>query len=476
MSGGESALVATGAPLRPWRLAAWKWAIAVLVFVGIGAALYSFHLLNVAPRVEFWPEVFVVDRSSVSLLQPLSGDGAFQTLVLKGWLDSLVPFVPWMIVPYLAALVIAPIVVPLLNLAVGSFRRFLTVGLALIVGQLFLDLAYYLFQSSVIRDVAAGDGLVGDVIRQMWDFDAGFNKFPSAHCTWATIALLSLWRLRRRLPVTSWLLMAALVPVFPATVMLQQNYVIDVYAAVFVGFATYWACMFLVERPQLVPSNEAALPGRRQSERVPTTVTGESAAPVVAASVLDIGVVEMPVPEPWGDAQPCPTEAPFGTAVVGDRAAGGTAAPSDPDADQRAIAVASYNRCWDLLDIERRSADDDAELLTCAFTSRYHWFVVGDEQAKIVAEWMVSRAAAAVDEPDLAITFGRRSLALLGRADQPAWLRASVYEGLARAYASAGDEQRRGECLNRAKAELEAEIDPDDRDLIAAQIATVPDV
>jgi len=39
-------------------------------------------------------------------------------------------------------------------------------------------------------------------------------------------------------------------------VMLRQHYLIDVYTGIFVGFAVYWAVMFVVERPRLVPRND----------------------------------------------------------------------------------------------------------------------------------------------------------------------------------------------------------------------------
>jgi membrane-associated phospholipid phosphatase len=51
--------------------------------------------------------------------------------------------------------------------------------------------------------------------------------------------------------MSGWLLL-----VYPATVMLRQHYLIDVYAGVFIGFAVYWAVMFVVERPRLVPRDD----------------------------------------------------------------------------------------------------------------------------------------------------------------------------------------------------------------------------
>ena len=133
-----------------------------------------------------------------------------------------------------------------------SFKRFLTVSIALIVSQLVLDLSYLLFQSEVIRNVEAGDGLGGSLVNLVWGNDQPFNCFPSGHCTWTMIGICALMRLRKVMPKTAWIMSAWLSLVFPATVMLRQHYLIDVFAGVFVGFAIYWAVMFIVERPVLV--------------------------------------------------------------------------------------------------------------------------------------------------------------------------------------------------------------------------------
>ena len=82
---------------------------------------------------------------------------------------------------------------------------------------------------------------------------------PLGHCTWTTIGILAMWRLRHRFPKTGWILMAWLCLVYPATVALRQHYLMDVYAGIFVGFACYWACRFAVERPRLVPTDELPL-------------------------------------------------------------------------------------------------------------------------------------------------------------------------------------------------------------------------
>jgi hypothetical protein len=144
--------------------------------------------------------------------------------------------------------------------------------------------------------------------------------------------------------------------------------------------------------------------------------------------------------------------------------------------DHRAIAVATYNRCWELLHLDERSDAGDDELLTCAFTSRYHWLVQGGDMQVIVADWMVSRAAAATGQADLAVRFAHQAFEGVQSGQHPAWLRASVFEGLARAYASAGDRSQRDRHVGLAHLVLDQEDDADDRQVIADQLATVPSV
>jgi membrane-associated phospholipid phosphatase len=242
-----------------WNLTLNQWILAVLVIACVGLVFYSYELLNTAPPPNHWPAYYAADPATKGLVEPLTGAKPYQTFVLKSWLDAKIPFVPLLAVPYLTFLVIVPLVIPLLNLKAGSYRRFLTIGLALIVSQLVLNIAYILFQTYVVRDVHAGAGIGGWLVSQVWGNDQPFNGYPSGHCTWTTIGIISLWRLRHRFPKTSWSLMAWLCLVYPATVSLRQHYLMDVYAGLFVGFAVYWAVMFLVERPMLVPRDEPAL-------------------------------------------------------------------------------------------------------------------------------------------------------------------------------------------------------------------------
>src|SRR5271165_5562352 len=98
------------------------------------------------------------------------------------------------------------------------------------------------------------------------------------------------------------------------------------------------------------------------------------------------------------------------------------------DAEHRALAVQAFNGCWTLLEKDR-SDDEDLELLESAFESRHHWRVVGAAKQRAIAEWMVSRCFSELGHGGLALRFANAAM-VETPPDAPAWMRASLLEGL----------------------------------------------
>ena len=140
-----------------------------------------------------------------------------------------------------------------------------------------------------------------------------------------------------------------------------------------------------------------------------------------------------------------------------------------PQLDDQELATQLFNRCWQLLE-STRDVDDDVELLTAAFSSRYHWLIVGEQEQRIVSDWMVARAAAAVGEGELSLLFAKRAHAAAQDIGVPDWLVASSAEGVARAYAAAGDVEQFGHYFALATRLAAVIADADDRMLIASQL------
>ena len=138
------------------------------------------------------------------------------------------------------------------------------------------------------------------------------------------------------------------------------------------------------------------------------------------------------------------------------------------------VAVATYERCWELLEQTSRTIEGDVELLTSAFDSRYHWTFVGGAVQTIWAYWMISKAAAAVSEGSLAVAFAPRTNTEVREPSIDDWFVASTAEGLARPYAAVGMLQLRDEWDAINEGLVRMIIDDEDRELIASRLSTVP--
>jgi hypothetical protein len=135
------------------------------------------------------------------------------------------------------------------------------------------------------------------------------------------------------------------------------------------------------------------------------------------------------------------------------------------------LATQLFNRCWELLEMESRSNEDDVELITSALTSRYHWLNAGSAEQSIISDWMVSRAAGVVGAFELSLSFARRAHDASQNRDFPDWLVASTAEGMARAYACAGNAEEFAKWNALAGRLVDVIADEEDRALIAGQLA-----
>lgn len=139
--------------------------------------------------------------------------------------------------------------------------------------------------------------------------------------------------------------------------------------------------------------------------------------------------------------------------------------------DHRDVAVALFNRTWELLDKEARSVSENAEMLTAAFASRYHWRQVGEAKNFSVSDWQVSRVAAVLGYPDLAEDYGQRALEVAATAQLPPFYVGYAYEALARAARLAGNRNAVEKHLAAAQEMLDMVDDAGERDLLAPDLA-----
>ena len=143
------------------------------------------------------------------------------------------------------------------------------------------------------------------------------------------------------------------------------------------------------------------------------------------------------------------------------------------DATHRRLAVDLFNRSWRLLELPDRTKAQEYDLIHVVHASCHHWRVIGSAANSSRAENQCARVYAALGRPEPALTHANRCLELV-RAERnahEAWDLASALEVLARAHLAAGDRVEAGRHATLAQTALEAVADPDDREIVAAQLA-----
>jgi len=148
--------------------------------------------------------------------------------------------------------------------------------------------------------------------------------------------------------------------------------------------------------------------------------------------------------------------------------------PAETVTDERGLAAQLFNGCWTLLEKESRTTAEDDRMIHMAHASRFHWDNVGDDQHRAIGEWQVSRVYATLGRGEPALFHAQRCLEYSGSKGVDEWVAASAYEALARAYAVAGDTESARDARDKALALAQAVIDPEDRDIVLADLDTLP--
>ncbi len=143
------------------------------------------------------------------------------------------------------------------------------------------------------------------------------------------------------------------------------------------------------------------------------------------------------------------------------------------DDQHRALAVGLFNHVWELLRTAHRTPAMDAQMVHAAHASRFHWSQVGGPEQLAVGDWQCSRVYAVLGRSEPALHHARASLAICEEGGLGDWVVAAAYEALARASAVAGDLTATDQWMGRAREAVLAIADPEDRDVIEADLATI---
>jgi DNA-binding transcriptional MerR regulator len=159
---------------------------------------------------------------------------------------------------------------------------------------------------------------------------------------------------------------------------------------------------------------------------------------------------------------------------MSDTTAPSRTAPAGLPDSERQLAADLFNLVWMLLEQTGRTIEDDDRMVHAAHASRYHWGQVGGPEQLAIGEWQCARVYSVLGRAEPALHHARRCLEIATAGAVPDWMIASAHEGLARAYAIAG--QRESALASRAAAEaaLAKVTDAEDRQVVQDDIASLP--
>jgi DNA-binding transcriptional MerR regulator len=176
-----------------------------------------------------------------------------------------------------------------------------------------------------------------------------------------------------------------------------------------------------------------------------------------------------PAPVPAASADPSPPRA--------EEIAVPTPPPPTLDPEtHRALAAGLFNRTWDLLERENRTARDDAELIDTAHASSWHWRQVGNAANEARGHWILARVYSVLGHASEAVYHARRANDVLDAGGEGIedWDRPAAAEAMARALVAAGDLAGAAEWKARAHDLLAGVADADDRGVVEGDLAALP--
>ncbi|HYN69438.1 MAG TPA: MerR family transcriptional regulator [Candidatus Eisenbacteria bacterium] len=155
-----------------------------------------------------------------------------------------------------------------------------------------------------------------------------------------------------------------------------------------------------------------------------------------------------------------------------------TTLPSLDPATHRQLGVDLFNHVWTLIEKADRSAAETDEMIHAAHASRYHWSKAGTTVNLARGEWQCARVYSVLGRGEPALWHAHRCLELAEAAaragEAEPWDVPAAYEAMARASAIAGDRAAALEWRTRAREGVAGIAEPEDREIIEGDIATLP--
>lgn len=134
------------------------------------------------------------------------------------------------------------------------------------------------------------------------------------------------------------------------------------------------------------------------------------------------------------------------------------------------FAVNCFNDCWNLVDKNDRTHEDELQMIYLAHASRFHWGKIGSAVEFLRGEWQISHVYAILQNGEMALFHGLESLSLCLDNGVTGFDLGFAYEAVARGYKLLENEGKFDQFLVLAKITAESIDDVEDRKYFLSQL------
>jgi hypothetical protein len=133
-------------------------------------------------------------------------------------------------------------------------------------------------------------------------------------------------------------------------------------------------------------------------------------------------------------------------------------------------------RTWELLGIEKRSKEEDEEMVLAASASLYHWLQIGTVTHAQRGEWLLARVYCVLEKAHPAMDHAHRCLELTtaNPHEMKDFDLAYAHEALARVHALRGELEKAKEFHDQAVSKGHKIADPEDRSIFFTDLENGP--
>lgn len=156
----------------------------------------------------------------------------------EGWLDRMIPFNPYSIIPYFSLYILIP-----LAFFKCQPKKIITLTNGFCLISLMATSIYFIFPTTINRvGVVENSGFLYIFIGLFYQIDTSFNCFPSQHCALAILCTACLMATDKL--INSMYFLWCLLILW-STVAVRQHLAIDLIGGIFLGLSIYFIVLVL---------------------------------------------------------------------------------------------------------------------------------------------------------------------------------------------------------------------------------------